>query len=246
MTRRGTAWLVGGLAFVLAFMLIVGAAVVFLVVRGVRGSEDAHATTASTSARHSASAGPSSAAADFCWLNPDQERTSTNPPGRIRGGGIETAVPASFSAEDTTPRYLPAVSDATGVFAPVDTNWAAQIVVATVTWQPGQAYPGAQAVAQRMLDCITGSSAPWAPTVSARHTENAGGQEVTIGGMHGYRATVTEVFDRSTLTRTSASDLVAIVLDAPGGPALFFAEVPHEDAALHEQEKAAEDALVAV
>lgn len=236
----------GGLAFVPAFVLIVGTAVTYLAVRSGDDGPAASSGSASASARRTSSPGasaPASSAAAFCWTDPDPRRTSTHPPGRIRGGGVETTVPASSTAADGTGSFLPAVDDTTGVIAPVDTDWAAQITVARVTWQPGQPYPGAQAAAQRMLDCTTGSSGPWEPAVAARHTENAAGAPVTIGGMHGDRATVTEVFDRSTLTRTAGSDIVAIVLD---GPALVFAEVPREDAALHEQEKAAEDALVAV
>lgn len=255
--RRAQPILVLALTFTAVLALILGGTIAYLVLRPTPGSggptagTETRVDTTVPSTDDGATTDPAasgSAAAEFCWINTSMTKTSTSPSGRIRGGGIETALPSSFLVSREAVLPLPAMDDLTIASSPVEgeENWVSVIAVGAVTWQPGFEYPGPEKAAQRMVDCISGSSAPWGTSVSKRHVENAKTEPVTIGGMQGYRSTATVVFDKSTLKTTNGSDLSAVVLDTPTGPALFYTEIPTGDAQLTEQMTTAMNSVVAV
>src|SRR5699024_2755566 len=89
--------LIGGIAFAIVFLLVVGTTVAYLVFRPGGGgapeagtspaTESASVTDAGTDGTET-SATPTEVEAERCWT-PEQERTSDNPSGKLRGGGLQ-------------------------------------------------------------------------------------------------------------------------------------------------------------
>lgn len=257
MSTRARALLVGAIAFAATFVLIVGGAIAFVLVRGGH-TDPVHPTgrtTASTtmpSTDSSASTNPGASPTDpaqFCWFDPSG-RVSTNPAGKLVGGGLQLTLPDGYSEGQTNGTgFIPALGDPGEAISEVEGNWVSALIIGKVAWQPGFSYPGAQKVSQRVIDCYTGTngdSGPWKPSVTKFHLENATTQAVEVGGMKGYRTDVSVVFDQTKLTSTKGSDLTSIVLDGPHGPVMFFSEVPTGDATRAQAREQAIQTLVAV
>lgn len=241
---RGGTFLIGGIAFALVFLLIVGVTVGYLV---LRNSGSSGAGTSTTSASESVSTTPvettdttpppettSIEEEERCWT-PTNERTSNNPSGRLRGGGLELVPPAGFDTRSNR-TYLAFTTDAQTASAPVEGNWVSSVGVGKIEWQPGVEYPGDKAASERLMSCLYGHLSIWSGT-SQRTLHDEVTEAVTIAGMPGYRTTAVLKFGKHNLTKTDSSRIVVVVVDTPEGPSVFLSSIAvgvqeHEDAAV--------------
>ena len=231
------ALLIGGIAFALVFLLIVAGTVGYLVLRGGGGGGREVATGTTTAAETTAtetttSAAPETVTAERCWAPEERERTSTNPSGRLRGGGLEMIPPAVFSErwEWGFPAYA---QDMQVAAAHVEGTWYSTIAVGAVEWQPGIEYPGDKVAAETILDCFFRGS-NWGDA-TGRTLDDEFTQAVTIAGMPGYRADGVVNFTDDPLELTDATGITVIVVTTPQGPSFFLTDwavgvTEHEEA----------------
>ncbi|MCL6422995.1 hypothetical protein Bequi_06260 [Brachybacterium sp. JHP9] len=172
-----------------------------------------------------------------CWYATDNARTSSDPAGGLRAGGLEVDTPAVFT--DTYQIVaLPFAVDSTTAYAEVEANWISSVTLARVRWDgataPGYGeYPGAQAAAERMLACLLADDTIWEGT-SARTVTRYEGGPVSVDGMSGFQVEADQSFTSDIVTATSASHLQITVVDTPGGPAVMMTDAAdgltdHED-----------------
>lgn len=213
---------VGAASFTLTLVLILAVVGAVIAVRGSSGEGDQTPSAATTSV----SASPSSSqAAQYCWRNPrTSERTSEDPSGGIRAGGLEAKVPSGWTSSSNA-AVLPFLGDASVRTLPLEGDWVSLVVMAKVTWQPGTAYPGAETASRRYVDCSLSDTRQWDRSVPQRHVQSTRTEAVTIDGMHGYRTTAVLAFDRTTLRTARSTVLTAIVLDTPQGPAVYYSDI---------------------
>lgn len=234
---RGMPLLIGGLAFAVVFLLIVGATVGYLVLRPGSGGGDP--TASATAATESASASTeqtteatSAAEEERCW-SPDQARSSKNPSGKLRGGGLEMIPPEGFDdRDDRTEASF--VTDAARAAAKVEGTWYSTVAVGEVVWQPGVEYPGDRDAAERIFACLVSNSAIWGGT-SGRSVQDQVTEPVTVAGMSGYRTTGVLRFGQDTLEKTDGTRIMVAVISTPEGPSAFVSDVAvgvteHEEA----------------
>jgi hypothetical protein len=227
--------LLGAVAFAVVLTLIVGTTLAVLVVRDLRsGGAAAVAQTSPTP-----DPGAASVPAGSCPRTDPLTRSSRNPSGRLRGGGLEFALPDGF--EDVSTRsYLASTDDAQAASAPVEDNWVSTLTVAALTWHPEAGYPGRAQAADRLLDCMLADASLWEGVTTQRTVHDRSGQDVTVDSMPGHRVDLTLAFDGpTTLTRTSATRITVVVVDTPQGPSVFAADVA---VGVPEHERAAADA----
>lgn len=238
---RGTALLIGGIAFAVVFLLVVGVTVGYLVLRPGGGSAVANPTDTTsvtvtdpeaTEETDSPSPTPTDVEAERCWT-PETERTSTNPSGKLRGGGLQY-IPPSVYQQRFPPMGIAYTNDLQGAQALVEGSWYSTTFVGAVEWQPGIEYPGAEVASQTIVDCIFYASI-WGET-QGRTLDDVLTEPVTIAGMPGYRTTATVNFASDPLEKTDATALDVVVLETEQGPSVFGTETSvgvseHEEAA---------------
>lgn len=241
---RGGTLLIAIVAFSVVFLLIVGVTVGYLVVRS-GGSGDASPTpTASepvtpvdpevTGTAEPTTPTPTDVEEVRCWSPESIERTSQNPSGKLRGGGLQFIPPAIYD-QRFSPLGTSFMNDIQSAQANVEGTWYSVMTVAAVEWQPGIEYPGADVASQKILGCYF-SADVWGDT-TGRQLENEITEPVTVSGMPGYRTTGTVTFASSPLELTTGTELQVTVVDTPQGPSVFVNEtalgVPeHEEAAV--------------
>lgn len=238
---RGTALLIGGIAFAVVFLLIVGLTVGYLVLRpGGSGGGTVASQSASTSTDPEAtdptdtpSPTPTDVEEVRCWSPDERGRTSSNPSGKLRGGGLQFIPPTLYDARQN-PIGLSYVDDAEGAQAQVEDSWYSTMFVGAVAWQPGVEYPGAEVASQQIVNCLYSANI-WGDT-KGRSLDDEVTEPVTISGMPGYRTTAVVNFAEAPMESTSATELVVVVLETAQGPSVFGTEtaigVPeHEEAA---------------
>jgi FlaG/FlaF family flagellin (archaellin) len=234
------AFAAGAITFVAVLALIVGGTlgVRALVGGGSPGPTAGPTPPASSTASESATAS-GSAEPEWCWdVDSDSAaRTSTNPEGRLRGGGLEFVAPSGFD-ELRSNSWAPFTNDAQTATATVEDDWVSSLTVAQVVWQDGVEYPGAETASGRILDCMVSNVSLWDGT-SQRTLEDRVTTPVTIDGMSGYRTSGNLMFGTSDLTKTTGSALTVIVVDTPEGPSMFSAEIA---IGVDDHEKAEKDA----
>jgi hypothetical protein len=222
---RGTPLLIGGIAFAVVFLLIVGGTIGYLVLRGggdPTSGEDTPTTPASESASEDGSATPTEQVEEQrCWSPDSMERSSSNPSGKLRGGGLQFIPPAIYDVRQS-PRGVAFMNDTQGAFAQVEDGWHSGLAVGAVEWQPGIEYPGAEVASQRIVSCYFSASI-WGDT-EGRSLDDQVTEPVTIAGLPGYRTSATVNFAKIDLEKTSATHLSVIVLDTPQGPSAFLEE----------------------
>lgn len=243
---QGTALLYGVIAFAAVFLLIVGGTVGFLLLRpdGTTPVATGSATSTETDTaasdggtdQGSASATPTEEVTpERCWSPENQTRTSSNPSGRLRGGGLQFIPPALYT-ERGRPSGVSFADDLQGAQAKVEDSWYSTMFVGAVVWQPGIEYPGAEEASQQIVSCFF--SAPIWGEAKGRSLDDEVTEPVTISGMSGYRTTATVNFSSSPLTLTTGTELVVVVVDTPQGPSVFGTEtavgVPEHEAAADE------------
>lgn len=241
----GSALLIGGIAFAMVFLLIVGITVGYLV---LRNSGSSGASTPTTTVTDSSTPPPSEPTGpvtttseettaiedeQHCWT-PTNVRESENPSGRLRGGGLEFIPPEGFDSR-VNRTFLNFTTDAQMATAPVEDSWVSSIGVGKIEWQPGVEYPGDKVAAERLLDCLYGNAGIWGNT-SQRTLNDKVIEAVTIAGMPGYRATAVLKFGKHNLTKTDSTRLEVVVVNTPQGPSVFSSEIAigvkeHEDGA---------------
>lgn len=241
---RGAALLIGGLTFAVVFLLVVGVTVGYLVLRPGGGDPDASdppvsdpgsasvTDPAAEDVADSPSATPTDVEAERCWT-PEPERTSQNPSGKLRGGGLQFIPPAIYDQRGA-PRGIAYANDLQGAQALVEGSWYSTTFVGEVQWQPGIEYPGAEAASQTIVNCMFYSSI-WGDT-KGRSLDDEITEPVTIAGIPGYRTTATVNFASDPLEKTDATELVVVVLETEQGPSLFGSDTSigvteHEEAA---------------
>lgn len=235
---RGSTLLIGGIAFAVVFLLVVGVTVGYLVFRPTGdpiADPPTSASTESGASDGSASATPTEVEEERCWI-PEAERESQNPSGKLRGGGLQYIPPSSFK-ERGAPYWIAYANDLQGAQALVEATWYSTSFVGKIEWQPGIEYPGAEAASQKIVDCFF-YKANWGDT-TGRTLDDKVTVPVTIAGMSGYRTTATVNFATDPLEKTDATALDIVVLDTPEGPSLFGTETA---VGVTEHEKAAEEA----
>lgn len=234
---RGMPLLIGGLAFAVVFLLIVGATVGYLVLRPGSGGGDPTASATATTEPASASTEQATEATsaveeERCW-SPDQTRSSKNPSGKLRGGGLEMIPPKGFDDRtDTTQANF--VTDASRAAAKVEGTWYSTVAVGEVEWQPGVEYPGDRDAAERIFACLVSNSAIWDGT-SGRSVQDQVTEPVTVAGMPGYRTTGVLHFGQDTLEKTDGTRIMVAVISTPEGPSAFISDAAvgvteHEEA----------------
>lgn len=247
---RGAALLIGGIAFAVVFLLIVGVTVAYLLLRpsggggggnaGASSSASAPVDPESTSASETPSATPTDVVAERCWSPEGNERTSSNPSGKLRGGGLQFIPPAVYDLR-SGPQITAYSTDAQGAQARVEEGWSSTMTVGAIQWQPGIEYPGAEVASQTIVDCYF--SAPvWGDT-TGRSLDDEITEPVTISGMPGYRTTAIVNFTYSPMEKTSATELVVVVLETDQGPSLFVTETA---VGVPEHEQAADEAYASL
>ena len=237
---RGAALLIGAVAFALVFLLIVGATVGYLVFRDSSGSSQAATTTESSATQEDPPPEepsgtlepPEDVEPEKCYL-PEQERTSTNPSGKLRGGGLEFIPPSIYDSRMGMGN-LGFMNDIQSAQANVEGTWYSVMIVAAVEWQPGIDYPGAEAASKSIADCVFANT-NWGDQTSGRSWDDETTRPVTVAGMPGYETTATVNFERTTLETTDATLIRVVVVDTPEGPSAFIAETArgvttHEEA----------------
>lgn len=240
---RGAALLIGGLAFAVVFLLIVGGTVGYLVLRpgGGRGGGGAVASSSTettpppdpATTDPSASPTPTDVEEERCWSPDGNDRTSSNPSGTLRGGGLQFIPPALYDSRGT-PIGISFADDLQGAQALVEDSWYSTMAVGAVHWQPGIEYPGAEVASQKIMDCYLYANI-WGDA-KGRSLDDVITEPVTISGMPGYRTTGVVNFSSLPLESTSATSLVVVVVDTPQGPSMFATETAigvtaHEEAA---------------
>lgn len=224
--------LVGGVSFAAVFVLIVGGALGYVGLTGGESTDPPTSSASASSTPETTSASPTEE--ERCWSPMDYQRTSTNPSGRLRGGGLEIVPPTVFDGRGSS-NYASFLNDDTTASAVVEGNWASMITVGLVQWQPGVEYPGNEAASQRIFTCLYSNGAAWGDT-SGRTMHDQLTEAVTVAGMSGYRTTGELRFGQDDLELTDASRITVVVLESPQGPSVFLSEVAvgvteHEDAA---------------
>lgn len=247
---RGAALLIGALAFAVVFLLIVGVTVAYLVLRpgGNGGAVASPSAEVSQSAdtpspgtgeeTDTASAAPTDVEEERCWRPETPERTSSNPSGTLRGGGLQFIPPAVYDQRGT-PVGVSYADDLQGAQAQVEDTWYSTVFVGEIAWQPGIEYPGAEVASQKIASCFYSANI-WGET-KGRSLDDEVTEPVTIAGLPGYRTTATISFAQSPMERTSATRLVVVVLETEQGPSVFGTETAvgveeHEDAAVEAYE----------
>lgn len=256
---RGGALLVGGIAFALVFLLIVGVTVGYLVLRTSSGGSAGDGDTATSETVTASSADPEvteteettpaettgsettepeessspAPAEERCWT-PEHERTSSNPSGRLRGGGLQFIPPSSFDLRDTG-TWVNFLTDSQSAADFVEGSWVSTLIVGKIEWQPGIEYPGEEVAAKRLVDCLYANGNIWGDT-SQRSLHEELTEPVTVAGMSGYRHRAVVKFGQHNLTETDSTEIIAVVLDTPEGPSAYVSEVAvgvteHEEAA---------------
>lgn len=243
---RGGAILVGGIAFAIVFLLIVAVTIGFLVLRSSGDGSVAPVTSSTASSppppepsgEITSSAGPSAAEEpagpeERCWT-PERERSSSNPSGRLRGGGLEFIPTSGFDSrsELTWGAFL---TDGQVAYTGVEGSWISNLAVGAVEWQPGFEYPGDEVAAERILDCMYADGAMWGDT-SDRSLNDQVTDPVTVSGMPGYRTTAVLAFGQHSFDSFDSVRITVVVVNTPEGPSFFISEFPvgyedHEEAA---------------
>lgn len=227
---RGAALMIGGIAFAVVFLLIVGVTVGYLVLRPAGGGGGSTVTSSSASApvdpetpspSETPSPTPTDVEAERCWTPERSDRTSTNPSGKLRGGGLQF-IPPTLYADRRPPRGVAYANDMQAAQASVTENWASTMIVGAIEWQPGIEYPGAEVASQTIVNCFY-SADIWGGT-SGRSLDDEITEPVTIAGLAGYRTTATVNFAVSTMEQVTATELVVVVLETSQGPSLFVTE----------------------
>ena len=240
---RGAALLVGALAFAVVFLLVVGGTVTYLVLRPCSGSATTESSTPVTSSA-SSSAEPTDPATteeeERCWY-PTQERTSKNPSGKLRAGGLEMIPPKGFDTrnERTDANFA---TDAAVAGAKVEGTWYSTVGIAQVEWQPGVDYPGDQTAAERIFSCLVSNGSIWGDT-SGRSLKDQTTEPVTVAGMSGYRTTGELHFAKDDLEKTDATRIMVAVISTPEGPTAFISDVA---IGVTEHETAQDDAFASL
>lgn len=244
---RGGALLIGGLAFAIVFLLIVGATVGYLVLRptlfggaagettvaGSQTATDPEATVSDQATGDEAtSEEPTEVVEERCW-SPSQERTSKNPSGKLRGGGLEFIPPAAYGGRDSG-GYVHFLSDSQTAYAEVEESWISTMTVGTVEWQPGVEYPGDEVASQKIAKCFF-TDGNWGDKARERTWDDETTKPVTIAGMPGYETRAVVDFGSDDLEKTDGTEIVVVVLDTDQGPSAFVTDTAvgvteHEEA----------------
>ncbi|GAA1484263.1 hypothetical protein [Brachybacterium fresconis] len=240
---RGGALLIGGLAFAIVFLLIVGATVGYLVLRPTLfGGADGETAVAesqtatdpeATVSDPATSEEPSEVAEERCW-SPTSERTSKNPSGKLRGGGLEFIPPAAYGGRDSG-GYVHFLNDAQTAYAEVEESWISTMTVGKVEWQPGVEYPGNEVASQKIAKCFF-TDGNWGGKARERTWDDETTKPVTIAGMPGYETRAVVNFGSDDLEKTDGTEIVVVVLDTEQGPSAFVTDTAlgvtaHEEAA---------------
>lgn len=221
---RSGAIIIGVVAFSVVFLLIVAGTVGFLVLRPSGEGTDgtASATTPPTSA--STTEEPTAEVSEErCWYG-DEKRTSTNPAGRLRGGGLEFEAPSGFDGRSSS-SWAHFLSDPQTATAPVEQQWSSALTVGAVQWQTGIEYPGDETASERIFTCMASNGAAWDGHTKGRSIQDQTTEAVTVDGMDGFRTEGEIHFAEDDLELTDASRLVVIVVDTPEGPSVFLGDV---------------------
>lgn len=236
----GHALLIGGIAFALVFLLIVGGTVMFLVLRSGGGSpgaggrsggevtstpptESESPTSSPSSETPSASLKPSEDG-EWCWSPENQKRVSKNPSGKLRGGGLDIIPPQTFDMRTSVPIWA-FTTDAQTAGISVESTWSSSVTVGRLQWQDGYEYPGDEVASQRLINCISTSPGTWG-SGKGRKLSDIVTEPVTINGIGGYRSTATlSLGDPPPLKATDSYTLTVYVLNTESGPSVLAAEI---------------------
>ncbi|APX34264.1 hypothetical protein BH708_17880 [Brachybacterium sp. P6-10-X1] len=252
---RGGALLIGGIAFAIVFLLIVGATVGYLVLRptllGGGGDETTAATsetaedpedTASDDATAEEPTGEASTTVveERCW-SPAYERTSKNPSGKLRGGGLEFIPPAAYTGRESE-GFVYFLNDTQTAYGKVEEGWISTMTVGEVEWQPGVEYPGNEVASQKIAKCFF-TDGNWGEKARERTWDDETTKPVTIAGMPGYETRAVVNFGSDDLEKTDATEIVVVVLDTDQGPSAFVTDTA---VGVTEHEEAVEKAYASV
>lgn len=240
---RGTTLLIGGISFAVVFLLIVGVTVGYLVLKPGNGTTGGTSTSSASVTDPEASAGsqtptPTDVEEVRCWSPDSYERTSRNPSGKLRGGGLQFIPPAAYS-QRSNPQGLSYMDDVQGAQGLVTGSWYSGASVGAVVWQPGIEYPGAEVASQKIANCFFSASI-WGDA-KGRSFDDQITEPVTIAGLAGYRTTATVNFSSLPVEGTTATKVVVMVLETPQGPSAFITDTSvgvaeHEEASVQAYE----------
>lgn len=239
--------LIGVLAFAVVFLLVVGGTIGYLVLRPggggdvtpvAGGSSDASSSVTPSDPDPSPSTDPGTPTPtgevepERCWT-PDSERTSKNPSGFVRGGGLQF-IPPDLHDRRGTPYGIAYTNDLQGTQAHLEGTWQSTIIIGAVQWQPGIEYPGNEVASQEITKCFFYTT-DWGEA-TGRTLDDLATVPVTIAGMSGYQTTATVNFASDPLELTDGAALCFIVLETASGPSIFATETAlgvadHEQAA---------------
>ncbi|MDO5645683.1 MAG: hypothetical protein Q4G21_08385 [Dermabacter sp.] len=238
--RYRTPFALGAIAFAIVFLLIVGVTSAVLVVRGLNSTDEPTAlptiteTPSPTAAPTTSEPTPTpattaSVAASYCYTH---IRSSPRPSasiaadGRLVGGGISVPIPEVYATDDTTVNhFLRFTDDDVYATALAEEKWVSTLAVGAVTWEKGVPYPGDQAAATRIFDCMLSNTAMWEPQAAGRRLDDKKVEAVTIDGMSGYKVTGSLFFTQTLLKETTHDLLTVVVLTTPDGRSAVFSSV---------------------
>ncbi len=154
-----------------------------------------------------------------------QASVSQQPPGKVRGGGLQYTLPSTwgFPWGNGNLSYM---EDVSGYARNVEDSWYSVVSVGRVVWPESEgAYPGSEQAAVTIFQCYATSSGlieyfGETPVVTDYRTE-----ATTVDGTPAWIVQATYHFDRPELTTTDQSIVTSIVVETPNGPSALVSDI---------------------
>ena len=175
--------------------------------------------------------------------SPGNRQTTEQVDGSVRGGGLEFAVQPEWNTGSNWGRSAMYMTDVHSADQPVESGWYSVASVGAVSWPEEEGgYPGAEVTARAIFQCSStrddAKELYGEPVQAANYVE----ESFEVDGHPAFMVSGDlQVSELALMRTTDAWRNVVIVVDAPGGPAVF-----EGGAALgHEQQVADLEAMIA-
>lgn len=175
--------------------------------------------------------------------SPGNRQTTEQVDGSVRGGGLEFAVQPEWNTGSNWGRSAMYMTDVHSADQPVESGWYSVASVGAVSWPEEEGgYPGAEETARAIFQCSStrddAKELYGEPVQAANYVE----ESFEVDGHPAFMVSGDlQVSELALMRTTDAWRNVVIVVDAPGGPAVF-----EGGAALgHEQQVADLEAMIA-
>ena len=153
----------------------------------------------------------------------DNEVTTEQAEGVLRGGGLEVPVPEDWNTGTNWYSQTPYATDMSFIDQPVESGWYTVVGVGAVSWPEAEGeYPGAQEAARAIFQCSLTTDDAEELYDSPVDLSNYREEQITIDGMDAWLIQGdAAISDTALLHTVSAWRKVTIVVETPDGPAVF-------------------------